>query len=172
MLTQEAEAAELQQHGAFRVTSKAYPETVMFLGALTELAVPAQNRLGRWVLLEYGRKPDGLPTLRSVKAALMALQALSGGEYVLELEDFLSREVNAKQFIALAKDILDDRFVVVSTDQEKLPWKGKERCMKCGYRVEDWSAKKRICDGCRGSLKMTNRVNGGTWRKGNFTASD
>lgn len=172
MLTQEAEAGELQQHGAFRVTSKEYPETVMFLGSLLDLATPAQNRLGRWVLLDWKRKPDGLVTLRSMKEALMALQSLEGGEYVLQLEDFECSEVPAKKFLALAGEILDDRFVVVSLDDRKLPWKGKEKCLKCGFKVDDWSAKKRLCDGCRGSLKKTDRVNGGTWRKGNFSVSD
>lgn len=169
MLTQEAEVSELASNGIKRIVPVKDGYEAGTLGSAT-LGWDISNPVV--LTVDVARKPDGLVTMRSLRTALMALQALSGGEYVLELEDFLSREVNAKQFIALAKEILDDRFVVVSTDQEKLPWKGKERCMKCGYRVEDWSAKKRICDGCRGSLKMTNRVHGGTWRKGTFQVGD
>lgn len=176
MLTQEAEARELEAAGIVRIKP---------VGEFPWVKRGIQFDPGRWVrevdcdngdritiLVKLGRVEDGLVTSRSMLDSLQSLTLLEGPEYVLELEDFVSKEIKPKQFIDMASKILDDRFVVVSTDQELLPWKGKEKCLKCGYRVDGWSAKKRICDGCRGSLKVTNRVNGGTWRFGNFSASD
>lgn len=166
MLTQEADVQELYAEGitwvhADRTSGKAPGEWFWTKsGHRSDVTLPV-NRI-----------EDGLTTFRSMKTALQELQAREGGEYVLQLEDFECSEVPAKKFLALASEILDDRFVVVSLDDRKLPWKGKEKCLKCGFKVDDWSAKKRLCDGCRGSLKKTDRVNGGTWRKGNFSVSD
>ena len=60
-------------------------------------------------------------------------------------------ELAPRDIVPVLNGLLDDRFTLVDLDEDRLPWKGKERCMKCTFKVEDWSIKHRICNACRKS---------------------
>lgn len=118
------------------------------------------------------RSTDGTaPDLRTIRNGLSQLNLFPKEEFVLPYLGHGLKGYGFRELYNLLNSYLDDRFVLVDLLEERLPWKGKEGCLKCGFRVDNWSSRHRVCKRCVSSHRGKQQIQRLNHRQGGLNTN-